>query len=100
NYRTKAFFRKMVLVDRIHSLETVPSAEAAFFAERYIDEIWHHVMQLSIKHREVLLLHIRYDLGIDEIASLLKVSAGTVKSRLHRAKNKLTRALKGEVHHE
>ncbi|WP_135549226.1 RNA polymerase sigma factor [Paenibacillus cymbidii] len=48
NYRTKAFFRKMVLDDRIHSHETVPSAEAAFFANRYIDEIWNHVMQLSI----------------------------------------------------
>lgn len=100
NYRKKAFFRKMVLVDRVSTYESAPSAENEFFNYRYTDDIWNHVMKLPMKNREVLILNIRYDLSMDEIASLLNISTGTVKSRLHRAKVKLSLALKGETTNE
>jgi RNA polymerase sigma-70 factor (ECF subfamily) len=40
---------------------------------------------LSVAHREVVLLRFVDDLSIDEIADALDVPAGTVKSRLHHA---------------
>lgn len=42
--------------------------------------------QLSYDHREVLVLHHALGLGVDEIARELGVAPGTVKSRLHRAR--------------
>jgi RNA polymerase sigma-70 factor, ECF subfamily len=46
--------------------------------------------------RTVLVLHDIQDLGYDEIARILQVPVGTVKSRLHRARVALGRALIGE----
>jgi len=46
--------------------------------------------------RTVLVLHDIQDLGYDEIARILEVPVGTVKSRLHRARLALGRVLAGE----
>ncbi|WP_223870027.1 sigma factor-like helix-turn-helix DNA-binding protein [Paenibacillus sabuli] len=57
-------------------------------------------MALPVKFREVLTLHLRHDLRVEEIASLLRIPAGTVKSRLHRARQNLATQLKGGDPHE
>lgn len=41
---------------------------------------------LSTDHKEILVLRFLYDLSLQEIAELLNISIGTVKSRLNRAK--------------
>jgi len=46
--------------------------------------------------RAVLVLHDVQDLGYEEIAGILNVPVGTVKSRLHRGRVALGRALTGE----
>jgi RNA polymerase sigma-70 factor (ECF subfamily) len=45
--------------------------------------------RLALPQREVLTLYFLRDLGIEEIAAVLEVPAGTVKSRLHHAKKML-----------
>jgi len=52
--------------------------------------------RLSLQHREVLTLCFLEDLSVDEIAQILAVAPGTVKSRLHYAK----RALKAIIEEE
>lgn len=54
-----------------------------------LDSLCRGLTQLSSAHRLTLALH--YDLGLkyDEIAAFLDVPAGTVMSRLHRARNNL-----------
>jgi RNA polymerase sigma-70 factor (ECF subfamily) len=52
---------------------------------------------LSPAHREVLVLRYYEDLKIGQIADLMGVSRGTVKSRLHYATEYLQRKLPGEV---
>ena len=49
--------------------------------------------RIDLKHREVLVLHFLEDLPIGEIAAVIGVPAGTVKSRIHYAK----KALKEEL---
>ena len=50
-------------------------------------ELVHHALdKLSAEHREVLVLRFLEDLSLEEIAQLLRCSLGTVKSRLHYAK--------------
>jgi RNA polymerase sigma factor (sigma-70 family) len=47
------------------------------------------ISQLSQEHREVVHLFYGEDLSIEDIASVLTVPAGTVKSRLHHAREML-----------
>jgi len=49
-----------------------------------------------LPHREVLTLFFLQDLSTDEIAQVLGISIGTVKSRLHYAKRALKAILEKE----
>lgn len=51
--------------------------------------VHHGLNKLSLPHREVLTLFFLEQLTIDEIAAVLSVPTGTVKSRLHHAKKAL-----------
>lgn len=66
-----------------------PSAEAEAISREHVHEIWDIIMALPDKFRELLLLHLKYELTTSEIAEMLGISAGTVKSRLSRAKAKV-----------
>jgi RNA polymerase sigma-70 factor (ECF subfamily) len=48
-------------------------------------------------HRAVIHLFYREDISVEEIASILDIPAGTVKSRLHHAREALRRHLGGPV---
>ena len=52
--------------------------------------------RLSIEDRSILALHHADDLGLDEIAAVLGIPTGTVKSRLLRARRALERSLERE----
>lgn len=55
--------------------------------------LWTEVMGLEDHHRQVLTLRFLVDMKVDEIATLLDVPEGTVKSRLHRALSALRKRL-------
>ena len=67
--------------------------ETASIEERI--DIGHAVLQLSRKHREVVALYYSYEYSVAEIAVILKISQGTVKSRLARARKELRRIMEG-----
>lgn len=52
--------------------------------------------RLSADERAILVLHHHHELGVGEIAERLGIPGGTVKSRLHRARQALQRALDRE----
>lgn len=54
-------------------------------------ELWNTIMSLDIHHRSVIVLYYYQELSIDEIADALGIKKGTVKSRLHNARLKLSR---------
>ena len=60
------------------------------------EQVHYGLSQLSLPHREVLTLYFLQDLSIDEIAELLGVAPGTIKSRLHFAKRSLRAVLEQE----
>ncbi|TXK72397.1 RNA polymerase sigma factor [Paenibacillus sp. N3.4] len=93
HYLQGAFIRKVTLTDRFISNEVSPGAEQVLFNRIENRDLWDTVMTLPRKYREVLILDYHYGLKLNEIAQLLKVSVGTVKSRSHRAKKKMSERL-------
>nr|WP_318652417.1 RNA polymerase sigma factor [Paenibacillus lycopersici] len=93
SYRRSAFLRKVKLLPHAAETGTAASAENEYLDAHYTDEIWDIIMALPARYREVLVLDIRYGLTGEEIAALLGIAHGTVKSRLHRARAKVQRQL-------
>ncbi len=62
---------------------TVTSDSAATLANR--DLVERQLNDLPIDHRSVVVLRFYLDLPLDEVADILDIPIGTVKSRLHRA---------------
>jgi len=60
------------------------------------EQIHYGLSRLSLRHREVLTLFFLQDLSLEEIASVLEIPVGTVKSRLHHAKRTLKAILEQE----
>jgi RNA polymerase sigma-70 factor (ECF subfamily) len=57
------------------------------------EEVHHGLQTLSAHHRDALTLFFLQDLSIDEMADVLGVSPGTVKSRLFYGKKALRESL-------
>ncbi|HEX6360376.1 SigE family RNA polymerase sigma factor [Actinophytocola sp.] len=57
------------------------------------------IRALAPEHRMVVVLHYLADMPVDEVAKVLGVPVGTVKSRLSRARGALAERLRTEVDH-
>jgi RNA polymerase sigma-70 factor (ECF subfamily) len=55
---------------------------------------------LSVEHREVLVLRYLENMSLEEMAHALQCRLGTIKSRLHYAKQALKQQINTETHHE
>lgn len=53
------------------------------------DDMWETVMELDEEFRKVVVLYYYEQFSVNEIAKILKISSGTVKSRLSRARARL-----------
>lgn len=89
DYKKSAFMRKVTLVDFIPTRDTEPSAEHETMEKLAISDIWQKVLKLPVKYREVLILYGHHQLSMKEIADMLDINVGTVKSRLHQARIKV-----------
>ncbi len=86
NMLTSAWFRRTV------PLEDTLAAELSDTGE-----VYDAVMRLSQAHRTVIHLFYYEGYSVAEISGLLGCKPATVKTRLHRARNQLREALKGEM---
>ncbi len=66
-------------------------------AKRLKKTIWDSVDQLTPQQRATVLLFYRESLSCQEIGEILEMPAATVKSHLHRARNRLKEMLSGEL---
>ncbi|WP_274648881.1 RNA polymerase sigma factor [Paenibacillus humicola] len=99
NYRRSAFFRKVTLAGLFSDTRTSPPAETEYLQARFTDDIWSVVLRMPRSHREIIVLHAHYGLSYKELADVLGITEGTVKSRLYRARANLAKRMKEEDLH-
>lgn len=74
-----------------------PSLEPSNLTQLHYEDLVQRGLQaLSLEHRAVLVLHDLEDLPQQEVASILNIPKGTVKSRLHHARSALKTFLQRE----
>ena len=100
NYKRSAFFRRIVLRENVSTSRSNVSAETVFMQHQRVSEMWERVFRLPAKQREVLILEAKHEISVKDIAELLKIPEGTVKSRLNRARRQMNEWLKEELKDE
>jgi len=77
------------VADDTESSGSLESEDAA----RLKEQVWNAVDQLSVPQRATVLLFYRHEMSCQEIARVLEFPVATVKSHLHRARNRLREML-------
>lgn len=91
-------FRRRAMLDRILRRQDAEPAPATTPPGEHLD-LHSAIRGLSEEFRSVVVLHYLADLPVGEVASILAVPVGTVKSRLARARTTLATRLRTEVDH-
>jgi len=91
----RSVLRRRAVRNRVVFCELpAPSAEAAVLGNEERDELIRAVDRLPRRQREAIVLRYYLELPYDEIATLMGVSLGTVRSTTHRALDTLARTVK------
>lgn len=89
DFQRSAFFRKVTLSDTYEQFGERRSVEHDVIETWAVNDMWKMVLKLPNKYREAIILYAHYQLSLKEIASVLGVTEGTVKSRMFHARQKL-----------
>jgi RNA polymerase sigma-70 factor (sigma-E family) len=90
-------FRRSAMLDRLLRRQSA-EASAMLPPGEHVD-LHAAIRRLDEDLRSVVVLHYLADLPVDAVAALLDIPAGTVKSRLSRARSALAARLRTEVDH-
>ncbi|MDT9027521.1 RNA polymerase sigma factor [Rossellomorea yichunensis] len=74
------------------SEDLINSVEELFLKNEELKDLWDVVSQLSLKSREVIILHYYLDFTLRESSEILNIPIGTCKSRINTALNQLRRS--------
>src|SRR5438132_1688552 len=74
--------------------DPAPTAAEQALAHESHEQLLAALDKLNAEHREVIVLYSMREMSYEEIAGVLEISVGTVKSRLFRAREELTKILK------
>ncbi|MGD6802788.1 RNA polymerase sigma factor [Rossellomorea aquimaris] len=94
---TRSIMRKQKWMDRLSIFtdniedDRINSLEDIFMHNEEVREIWEAVKGLSIKSREILILHFYLGFTLRESADVLRIPEGTAKSRMNTALKQLRR---------
>ncbi len=104
NARKSAYMRRIVpMANRFFAdkrTDSAPSAEDAALGKMMEGTVWETLLRLPAKYREILVLDAVHELKQHEIAKLLDLSVGGVKTRLFRARAKMNELLKEASPHD
>lgn len=104
-YRSLDLYRRKVKEnERTTTAEVLPMVSAVepppidrLIADEMHEELLSHLLKLTIQHRTVIVLYYFQEYSIEEIAQLLNLKEGTIKSRLYHARIQLNRFYKSDT---
>lgn len=94
----RARYRDRSRVEDDRELTAVAAADESIAFDNW-EQVHTCLGQLSLAHREVLTLHFLEDFAIEQMAEVLDLPPGTIKSRLHYARRALRAAIEKEPGH-
>ncbi len=75
----------------------IPSPEKSPELKLIVDDEYRvlaeELLKLPVKYREILILHYQESMSVQEISELINMKSSTVKSRLHRGRQQLKKAI-------
>jgi RNA polymerase sigma-70 factor (ECF subfamily) len=102
--RRRGFWRRLLTLDaessdgeQFYSIDApaeTASPEQALLAREQLREVWARVDRLPAQQRAVFLLRFVHEMSLEEVAQVLEVELGTVKSHLSRAVGTVRRQVK------
>lgn len=98
DFQRSAFLRKVTLSDWLEEKGENRSVEQESMEKWAMSEMWDMVLQLPAKYREAIILFAHHQLSMKEMADVLGVTEGTVKSRLFHARQKLAKMKEQSEH--
>jgi len=94
SYLREKYSNKVLIKNKEDISNIGTDSEAIHFEDA--EQVHYGLNKLSLAHREVLTLYFLEDFSVSEIAEVLEISPGTVKSRLYHAKRALRAILEKE----
>ncbi|QMV45208.1 sigma-70 family RNA polymerase sigma factor [Cohnella cholangitidis] len=91
DFQRSSFFRRVTLSDVVEEYGERHSVEHDVVENSVVNDMWRMVLELPKKYREVIILFAHNQLSLKEIAQVLDVTEGTVKSRMFHARQKLSK---------
>ena len=91
----KKYLEKELLIKDGHKLN-VEEGESQYSFDN-AEQVHYGLDKISLPHRDILTLFFLQDLSLEEIAEILQIPKGTVKSRLYYAKQALKDVLEKEA---
>ena len=97
--RRASFWRRFIGIDDADSqqlarMSSDVSAERSLIARQEMDQVWTAVNALPRQQKEIFLLRFREEMTLAEIADVLGLHVGSVKSHLFRAIGKVRKKLR------
>ena len=98
DYMRSAWKRRVIVTEDFPTYSDDKTTEGIVEKRIQRQQVIKAVMDLPDKYRKIVLLYYYQELGIKEIANILKMPNGTVKSRLFKARSLLSNMLGGEIY--
>lgn len=90
-----SWLKKVLLTDKLKEKNTIIGIDNKIIKEEENKILFEEVMSLSCRFKEVIILYYYHNYNTIEISRILNVAEGTVRSRLHRAREILKMKLGG-----
>lgn len=98
DYIRSAWKRRVVVTDDFLTYTADSDTEKIIEEKSERQALINAIMKLPDKYREIIHLFYYQELGVNDIAEILRIPGGTVKSRLFKARKLLHGMIGGEAH--
>lgn len=97
DYLKSSWIKRVLLIDSVKPEDTVPNIDTEVIRMEENKFLFKEVLALPSLFKDVIVLFYYQEFSIIEISKILGIPEGTVRSRMHRAREMLKKNLKGRM---